>query len=357
MASLIDYKLQQSILYQLSQNSDPIIRETCTNDAIVAMNSVLKKFTLSNIGEKTKAISKHVEDLNRDGITLLGPVFTDSQIKDIYNNLEKKKVYNGHVWKNSDKTPKSLKKIKTDRELQASYILDDIITAPHILELANDKKVLSIVQNYLNCIPTLYQMNLMWNLKNSSVKKTGVAQDFHRDWDTLKSCVLFVYLTDNNKNSGAHQYIKKTHINNCQQELRDKIKKDLGIFSRFKKNRLNKDIFHKNNEEYFRKHGEEICKNHIQTVSAPKGSAFMVDPFGLHRGIPPINEDRLLIWLRYSFYDNGFNCEIGPVNYKKNKEELISRLPVIQENKTYEYINRAFIDYDFQGNLPITYKT
>ena len=43
--------------------------------------------------------------------------------------------------------------------------------------------------------------------------------------------------------------------------------------------------------------------------------------------------------------------------YKKNKEELISRLPVIQENKTYEYINRAFIDYDFQGNLPITYKT
>ena len=67
------------------------------------MNSVLKKFTLSNIGEKTKAISKHVEDLNRDGITLLGPVFTDSQIKDIYNNLEKKKVYNGMFGKTAIK--------------------------------------------------------------------------------------------------------------------------------------------------------------------------------------------------------------------------------------------------------------
>ena len=28
MTSIIDHRLQQSILYQLSQNSDPIIRET-----------------------------------------------------------------------------------------------------------------------------------------------------------------------------------------------------------------------------------------------------------------------------------------------------------------------------------------
>lgn len=356
MSSIIDHRLQQSILYQFSQNSDSRVRETCTNDAIVAMNSVLKKFNLENIDENAKVIAKHVDDLKRDGITILGPVFTASQIKDINDNLKKKKVYDGHVWNNSDKKPRLLEEIKAEKKLQASYILDDIITTPHILELANDSKVLAITQNYLNCIPTLYQMNIMWNLKNPSTKEKGVSQDFHRDWDSLKSCVLFVYLTDNNKGSGAHQYIKKTHLYDRQQELRDAIKKDLGILSKFK-NVLNVDIFHKKNEEYFRKHGEDICKNYIETISAPAGFAFMVDTFGLHRGIPPMIQDRLLIWFRYSFYDNGFNLDIGPVNYKKNKDEFSSRLPVIQENKTYEYINRAFINYDFQGNLPITYRT
>ena len=330
----LDKNILRSVLLSQVMNLDMDIREGSANLAARSISKKLKKARISYVpykktDQKTK---KHLKELHEDGITILGKVLTTKQINEIKSHLTKKKAFAGHVWSYSDMKPKELSEIENDNH-QASYLLEDIIEAPHLIELANNPLILNIAQQYLGCVPSLYQMNVMHSFHKYS-KNLGVAQNFHRDVDNLRFCVLFVYLTDVDRNSGPHQYIKKTtHFS----KIDEVVKK----YNKQTKKNMDPKVFFDKDKKYGHEFCEKVFKNDIEQIEGPAGYAFLADVYGLHRGLPPLENDRLLFWARYGLYDNGFISDTTP---KLVSSKLLENR--IKLNRTTKYINRAFLTND-----------
>ena len=171
------------------------------------------------------------------------------------------------------------------------------MSAPYLLDLANDPKIIEIVAGYLGCTPSLYSMNAWWSFGDNASAE-NVTQRYHRDTDDFRFCSLFIYLTDVEEDNGDHQYFQQTHRPELIEELLSKtnfpeVEVNSGLGSKTLQMDFD-DIF--NNFGYGRDDiynalfEEQLCK-----VSGPAGSAFITDPFGLHRGSPSFKGRRLAL--------------------------------------------------------------
>lgn len=182
----------------------------------------------------------------------------------------------------------------------ANFHRKDLVKNKKILEIANDPGILRIVQQFLGATPTISNVNMWWSIAGKS--KAEHAQLFHRDVDDLKFCKLFVYLTDVGPNDGPHTYVSRSSSANKLTKIRRY--EDQEIKAAF---------------------GEESIINFCR----PKGSLFLVDTYGFHKGTLPVDNDRLLLQIQYSLNP------IGAENYKPE----ISLL----RNDYDKYINRLII--------------
>jgi hypothetical protein len=98
-------------------------------------------------------------------------------------------------------------------------------------------------------------------------------QCFHRDPDDWRFFKLFVYLTDVDDHSGPHEFIAGSH-------------------------RSSGRIFSKpyTEEEVERVYGQK----RIIKIVGPKGTTFVADTWGVHRGQVPTTQPRLLLQVQYS---------------------------------------------------------
>jgi len=152
------------------------------------------------------------------------------------------------------------------------YSAATILGAPHLLALANDPRIVAVAAAYLGCKPTISNLSLWWSFPHQ-----GVAQDaqlFHRDRDDWKFCKLFVYLTDVDEQSGPHVFVEGSHRVTQPSSLRRF--SDDEIESRF-------------------------SASSIKHFCMPSGSVFLLDTFGVHKGLPPRGgRRRLLFQVEYS---------------------------------------------------------
>jgi hypothetical protein len=95
-------------------------------------------------------------------------------------------------------------------------------------------------------------------------------QRFHRDSEP-GSIKALVYLTDVDDTSGPHAYVEGTH--------RERMPLRLRPYS---------------DEHIQRKYGESI------TIKGAAGTGFLIDPRGIHKGIPPAKRPRLLLGIQYA---------------------------------------------------------
>ena len=334
----MDEKILQSLLFSHTQICPAKLRESYADKYTEEVNKNLDELKINKL-PLCKGIETHVDELKKDGITFLGSILSDSQINDLLSKLADKNIYDGHVWRHGSRKPSTITNLKKNGILQASYALNDVIDIPNLLETANNEKVLSIAQEYLGCLPTIYSMNLMWNFQSPQGTK-GVAQNFHREWDSMRFCALFVYLTDSDSSIGTHQYIKQTHKPNKFEALIKKHNNNSSLLDFFcKKNPITEDVFYDTSQGYGWWHCEDVFKDLIVSVNKPKGFAFLADPFGLQRGVPPITSDQLIFCSRYGIYNNGFVNDVSP---NQNFEiTLKNKLPI--DNKSYNYLNRVFL--------------
>lgn len=178
----------------------------------------------------------------------------------------------------------------------ANFKREDLIGIDSIMELANDPGVLRIVQEFLGAKPTISNVNMWWSIAGK--EKAKDAQLFHRDVDDLKFCKLFVYLTDVGMNDGPHTYVKGSSATNKLTKIRRY--QDDEIVSAF---------------------GEENVTNFCR----PKGSIFIVDTYGFHKGTLPIDNNRLLLQIQYSLNPIGIES-YNPISIKYSYEKYINRL-------------------------------
>ena len=199
-----------------------------------------------------------------------------------------------------------------------SFTEADLFNFDPIHKILINKYFSTIAQNYFNSKPCYSDLAMWWSptrniaTTESMEKANRSAQKFHFDLDRIKWLKLFIYLTDTNKDSGPHEYVKGTHK-----------------ISGKPKNLLNKGyhrITEENIDQYF-------SKDRIIKLLGSKGTMFIADTSCFHRGLPPVNQHRLILIMEFSSSMFGANfSKINSFQDQKNLKNLITDNKIINNS-------------------------
>ena len=260
-------------------------------------------------------------DLTKHGIVDLGLMLSKKQVGEILSHLNKQQVYNAHVYAQSDKMGRSL---DDPVGTFASYRMADIIPAPHIIELANHPELITLAEQFLGCVPTIYSINCWWSFPAKQVQMRNT-QSFHHDIDDFRFLSLFIYLTDVDEECGPHQYVPGSHtVSGLKTLLANSfgLKTSLDRATIMESGSFNTIIkLLINGQSYLTAdHFQEIFGNNYNTFTGNQGSGFISTPVGFHRGLTPRKRPRLMLWVRYGLFNNNAveRDLIEPVNLSKH---------------------------------------
>lgn len=246
--------------------------------------------------DNTKEGMEWANKLEDDGVIFLPKLLSPLQIKQIIEFFKDKSMFQSY---DRDKTLYTADKIPQGTHV-ASYLKDDVLNCPHLLEVANHPLILDIVSKVMNCKPTISNINVWRSYPGFDVAKDS--ENFHRDVDDFHFLKLFIYLTDVDEQSGPHVYVKKSHKS-----------KDFLRIARF------------TDEEIYNKYHEK----NILKITGEAGSTILENTFGLHKGQVAESKERMIFQVEYSL------LPIGAYKYKPIKKHDVS---------SYDrYINRLFI--------------
>lgn len=252
-------------------------------------------------------IQKDIQTLKENGLVVLDNFVTKAQIEDIKSYLSTKLCIDRQRPGNETfiaprLAPKSC--------IHAYYRLEEIVHIPHLLELANEKRILAIIEEIFGAKPTISMIHIWWLLSgfdthaNSNERYFTHPGEFHRDVDDWSEIKLFIYLTDVNESSGPHAYIKKSHKWVLPPKTRDL------------------DI---NNPDF-------PIKENLIKLTGKAGLAWLENSYVLHRSLVPKNKHRLIVAVTYTLFPLPF----GP------KVPLRS---CSDPNQFDPYINRIYLKY------------
>ena len=154
---------------------------------------------------------------------------------------------------------------------------------PDLNKLANDisrdQIFLDTIGSYLgniNKIDTKVQWSTVCNASDEWREFNEQTVTFHYDVHDLNFVYVFSYLTECNRNSGAHQLIRGSHLNK-------KFFKHLIGSAKQKKEELEKDY----------------SINDFIVIEGSAGHGFIEDTSCYHRALKPVNKPRLSLQFRY----------------------------------------------------------
>ena len=154
---------------------------------------------------------------------------------------------------------------------------------PDLNKLANDisrdQIFLDTIGSYLgniNKIDTKVQWSTVCNASDEWREYNEQTVTFHYDVHDLNFVYIFFYLTECDRNSGAHQLIRGSHLNK-------KFFKHLIGSAKQKKEELEKDY----------------SINDFIVIEGSAGHGFIEDTSCYHRALKPVNKPRLSLQFRY----------------------------------------------------------
>lgn len=155
---------------------------------------------------------------------------------------------------------------------------NDLAGNSDIQNLMADSSILSFVQDYFKVQPIIDCINMWWSFP-ASCASDEIAQTFHFDFDRVKWLKMFIYLTDVDKNSGPHVFVRNSHKSEARRAE---------LLSR----------------GYVRIADEDIEKiythNEINELYGKVGTVLFVDTSGFHKGKVPKNRERLVFEMQFS---------------------------------------------------------
>ena len=179
------------------------------------------------------------------------------------------------------------------------FTSEEVIRAPHLMELINSPDLLGAAELYFGCKPTIDNVGAAWSYPGRETAKG--AQRFHRDFDCSKSFKLFIYLTDVDGACGPHVYVRDSNRTAKLESARAQTDDD--IIATF---------------------GHDA----ITPIHGPAGSWFVEDVYGFHKGLVPKKKPRLLVGIEYNLYPS----------------PLAPKAPVLDRDERFDpWINRVFM--------------
>jgi hypothetical protein len=165
----------------------------------------------------------------------------------------------------------------------------DIVAAPHVLKLATHPTLLSLAGEFLACAPTIINLEAWWSPARE--RDPEGPQILHRDKDDFRACKFFMYLTDVAAEDGPFVFAQRSHDPHfVAAQLAHQGKDPAWLKLIFALKAGGRD-FAKLYEHFF-------APLLIEAVGA-KGTSFMVNSLGLHRGRPPSRGRRGAIAITY----------------------------------------------------------
>jgi hypothetical protein len=218
---------------------------------------------------------------------------------DVVDYFTQTPCYNHHVDLNHDGILRSVADT-AKIAIYGSYGLEQNLTAPHILELALDPRLLDLAAGYLGCIPSIYSINTFWSFPASEV---GNTQTFHYDEDDFKFITVFIYWTGMEKSEGEFYFVEKSHDLH-EVEGRIASKRWARMISRALRSVRSAEEFRRVTRKRRNKTLRYLFPKEVVCITGPAGKAIVVDTFGIHRGSLPRTQARLCTWIRYGLYAN-----------------------------------------------------
>lgn len=278
---------------------------------------VQSKLEIKGLTLRDSARSK----LDSDGIVSLGVKLNTTQLKDVWTYLQDKSCRESHYFEQGSGHPSSIDVIRSHGSHYASYSRVTILGCPHLLDLCNDPAVINLIGSYLGCVPTLSGINLFWTFATSEPGNVSV---FHRDQNGFRSVSMYVFLTEVDLDGGPHQYVMgSADYETCRRVLDEGASKSVDVdqfFSPPWASDMVADVFGKR----------------VTTVTGVPGTAFATDAYGLHRGVLPKKQDRLLFYAVYSLIP--IESFIGD----SSKASVVQPLPWFLSSEGGLYTNREF---------------
>jgi len=214
------------------------------------------------------AVAATAADIALRGFHVLPPRLTDGQLDAIAGHLAQ--------FRCRDPYRPALGAFDPTREAPAAthvafYQPEAVVSAPHVFTLANDPFVLAAVERVFGCQPTIGYIAAWWSLPGHAHGEQ--AELFHRDVDDWRFLKLFVYLTDVDDDAGPHAFVPGSQASARLRRVRRYSEAEVA------------DAFGAGAVTVFR---------------GPRGTSFLEDTFGLHRGLPPRARSRLVLQVVYS---------------------------------------------------------
>ncbi len=274
----------------------PLITDPTTRHRLASVWARFKP--RSNDLRLVDTTQKHLQMLQSDGIVNDMPPIPADQLRNIQNFFKSELChdpYRPHLGKfNWDRVPS----IECN---MAMYTSEQIVSAPHVMQLFNSPHLLNLAEAYIGCKPTLDNIGCWWSYGERSIAKG--TQKFHRDFDSIAGFKVFFYLTDVGPEQGPHEYVRGSH--------RDQLI-DTGAA-------ISEELLWQNYDP-----------KSALIVAGQAGGSFIADTFGIHRGQLPKIGFRLILSAQY-------NLNVSPHGPK------VSSLKDISSVKFDEYINRIYL--------------
>lgn len=191
-----------------------------------------------------------LQTLRRDGIVVLPTTFDAAFM---LGYLDQCKRWDNHVKQDGVEPVGS--------PSSTCWSMEDVLRAPGWLEQALEW--MPLAGKYLEAPPLLYSVNAFTTYPKHGPTQADI-QEFHRDADDVRFVALFCYLTDVlHSTSGPHEFVRGSHAETS-------VKPDYDTMA---------------------------------TIYGPAGTMFLADTSGLHRGVRPTSNKRIMAWARFGVTD------------------------------------------------------
>ncbi|MDB4990633.1 MAG: hypothetical protein JWN04_5811 [Myxococcaceae bacterium] len=165
------------------------------------------------------------------------------------------------------------------REREAILSVTSSARLPQVRALAGDPILVDVVAGYLGYTPERVSSWLFWSPRNQLTHAEREARfqtvGFHYDVHGLNFLYVNFYITDVDRQSGAHVLIEGSHRGKRLRQLFGTAKVT--------------------DSEATRRYGP----GRIKCIEGPAGSGFFEDASCYHKALAPLSNDRLMLQLRY----------------------------------------------------------
>jgi hypothetical protein len=254
----------------------------------VRFSSIFKVFlkivTGNPVGTSDAEILSWGKTLESDGLCLL-PTLSGAKCKIIEDFSSQAKLYD--PWQ-SDGSVFDLDTVPAGTRVARVVSPIDCDT---VAALVYDRKILELMRTQFGSKFVIDAVDVWWSFPSD--EDAFEAENFHRDTDALEFYKYFIYITNVDRSTGPHTLIKGSHKTS-----------DFFSHERF------------SDDEIFSAYPDR------EVMVGSKGTSFVANTVGLHKGQKPTNGKRLLLQVRYSLHGSSFRYRGSKhnVNYQWVKD-------------------------------------